>query len=56
MGTRKLVRENEVILISDYGFEWYNEDELIKSGLVENLEEDIESLKNEGFEEVENIR
>lgn len=54
MYTRKLVRDNEVILISDYGFEWYKDNKLVKAGLVENLEETIELLKDEGFVEVEN--
>lgn len=54
MYTRKLVRDNEVILISEYGFEWYKNNKLVKTGLVENLEEDIESLKDDGFEEVDN--
>lgn len=45
----RMTREDEVVLISDYGFEWYKDGELIKEGLVENLEEDLESLKNEGF-------
>lgn len=42
----------EVINISDYGFEWYIDNKLVRSGLVENLEEDIASLLKEGFEEV----
>lgn len=42
----------EVINISDYGFEWYVNNNLVRSGLVENLEEDINSLLNEGFTEV----
>lgn len=43
----------EVINISDYGFEWYKNNELIKSGLVENKDNDIEMLKEEGFTIVE---
>ena len=54
MYTRKLVRDNEVILISEYGFETYIDNKLVKTGLVENLEETIELLKDDGFEEVEN--
>ena len=42
----------EVINISDYGFEWYVDNNHVRSGLVENLEEDIQSLIDEGFEEV----
>ena len=53
MYTRCFERDDEVINISEYGFEWYKGDKLVRSGLVENLEDDIESLKNEGFEEVE---
>lgn len=53
MHTRKLVRDNEVTLISEYGFEMYIDNKLVRNGLVENLEEDIELLKNDGFVEVE---
>ena len=52
MYTRCFERGNETINISEYGFEWYVDNKVIRIGLVENLEEDIESLINEGFEEV----
>lgn len=62
MLTRCFERDNEVINISEYGFEWYVDDKLIfkwyvndkptRAGLVENLEENIKILKSEGFEEV----
>jgi hypothetical protein len=52
MYTRCFERGNEVINISEYGFEWYVDNKVVRTGLVENLEEDIESLINEGFEEV----
>lgn len=52
MATRCFERNNEVINISEYGFEWYVDNKMVRSGLVENLDEDIEALKNEGFEEV----
>lgn len=52
MVTRCFERDNEVINISEYGFEWYVNNKMVRSGLVENLDEDIEALKNEGFEEV----
>lgn len=52
MYTRCFERDNEVINISEYGFEWYVDNKVVKSGLVENLEETIELLMNEGFEEV----
>ena len=42
----------EVINISEYGFEWYIDNKHVRSGLVENIEEDIASLLEEGFEEV----
>ena len=42
----------EVINISDYGFEWYIDNKLIREGLVENAEETIEGLKELGFKEV----
>ena len=44
---------SEQINISEYGFEWFVDGELSRSGLVENLEETIEMLIDEGFEEVE---
>jgi len=43
----------EVINISDYGFEWYKDNQLVKNGLVESREEAIEALKEEGFVIVE---
>lgn len=51
MWTTCLEREetNEVINISDYGFEWYKDDKLVREGLVENKEEDIKLLIEEGF-------
>lgn len=52
MYTRCFERGNETINISEYGFEWYVDNKVVRIGLVENLEEDIESLINEGFEEV----
>ena len=45
-------RGNEIIKISEYGFKWYIGNKVVKTGVVENLEETIKSLKNEGFEEV----
>lgn len=55
MWTTCLEREEtrEVINISDYGFEWYKDDKLVKSGLVEDKEEDIKMLIEEGFSIVE---
>ena len=52
MATRCFERGNEVINISEYGFEWYVDNKMVRSGLVENLDETIEALKDEGFEEV----
>lgn len=52
MYTRCFERGNETINISEYGFEWYVDNELIRHGLVENIEEDIQLLIDEGFEEV----
>ena len=49
----KRAESNEVINISDYGFEWFKDNELVKTGLVENKEEDIEMLIEEGFVVVE---
>lgn len=42
----------EVINISDYGFEWYKDNKLVREGLVEDREKDIEGLKEIGFHEV----
>lgn len=52
MWTRCFERDNEIINISEYGFEWYVDNKVVRTGLVENLEEDIKSLIEEGFEEV----
>lgn len=45
-----LVRDNEEIHISPYGFEWYVDTELVREGLVEDLDADVEALQDEGFE------
>lgn len=42
----------EVINLSEYDFEWYVNNKLVRVGLVEDIDETIEFLKNEGFEEV----
>lgn len=58
MYTRTFEREYngkyEILNISEYGFEWYVNNELSRSGLVESdiLEETIEMLIDEGFVEV----
>lgn len=48
--TLRLERDNEVVLISPYDFEWYVDTEMVRAGLVEDLEADIEALQDEGFE------
>ena len=48
-----LERDNEVINISDYGFEWYVDNKLVRIGLVEDKEKDIQFLIEEGFSIVE---
>lgn len=48
--TLRLERDNEVILISPYGFEWYVDAERVLTGLVEDLEANVEALQDEGFE------
>lgn len=55
MWTTCLEREEtrEVINISDYGFEWYKDDKLVRTGLVEDKEKDIKMLIEEGFSIVE---
>ena len=46
--------DENIIKISEYGFEWYDRDgTLLKSGLVEGLDTTIEALKDEGFYIVE---
>ena len=56
MYTRCFERESregyEVINISEYGFEWYVNNKVVRTGLVDNLESDIESLKEIGFTEI----
>lgn len=56
MYTRCFERESregyEVINISEYGFEWYVNNKVVRTGLVDNLESDIESLEEIGFTEV----
>ena len=52
MYTRCFERENETINISEYGFEWYVDNKVVRTGLVEDIDSDIESLLNEGFIEV----
>lgn len=52
MYTRCFERCNETINISEYGFEWYVGNEVVRTGLVDKLDETIEMLIEEGFEEV----
>lgn len=53
MNTRTFERVDfekiEEVIISEYGFEWYENDELVKVGSVEDLEEDIAGLIDNGF-------
>lgn len=42
----------QVINISEYGFEFYMDNEFESAGLVEDLDEIIEMLLDEGWEEV----
>ena len=44
--------ETEVINISDYGFEWYKNNKLVREGLIEDAKKTIEELKELGFKEV----
>lgn len=58
MFTRVFEKENfdgriDTINISDYGFEYYEGDKLVRIGLVENLEETCEDLLNDDWVEVE---
>lgn len=52
MYTRTFERDNQIVKISDYGFEFYEDGELIRVGLVDGLEATIEILILEGFCEV----
>lgn len=52
MYTRCFERCNETINISEYGYELYVDDKVIQTGLVERLDETIEMLIEQGFEEV----
>jgi hypothetical protein len=52
MYTRCFERGNETINISEYGFELYVDDKVVKTGLVDGLDETVEMLIQEGFEEV----
>lgn len=52
MYTRVFERENETINLSEYGFEWYVDNKVVKTGLIEDLEETIVMLENEGFVEI----
>ena len=49
-----MTRESEIgfetIYIGDYGFEWWVNKDCARTGLVENLDEDIASLTEIGFE------
>lgn len=42
----------EVINISPYGFEWYVDNELIRTGLIDDINENVLLLLAEGFNEV----
>lgn len=43
----------EVVNLNQYYFEWYIDNQLVKEGLIDDMEEAIEILLNEGFQEVE---
>lgn len=45
-----LTKDNEVIFVGDYGFAWYRDGELIRTGLIENAEDSIGDLLEIGFE------
>ena len=52
MNTRVFERENETINLSEYGFEWYVDNKVVKTGLIEDIDETIALLENEGFVEI----
>ena len=52
MCTRVFERENEIINLSEYGFEWYVDHKVVKTGLIEDIDETIALLENEGFVEI----
>ena len=45
-----LTRGTEVIELSDYGFAWYRNGQLMRTGLIENAEDGIGDLIEIGFE------
>lgn len=52
MYTRTFVRDNEMVKISEYGFQTFVDNHPCRIGLVEDIETDIEILILEGFCEV----
>lgn len=56
MFTRVFERESvigiETINMSEYGFEYYIDNELERAGLVDGLDETVEMLLEDGFEEI----
>lgn len=49
----KRYETDETLYISDYSFEWFKGNKLVRVGLVINKKEDIEALIEEGFEVVD---
>lgn len=56
MFTRCFERESingiETINISEYGFEYYINDQLERTGLVDGYEETVTALLEDGYEEI----
>lgn len=48
-----LTRGTEMIELSDYGFAWYMDGQLVRTGLIENAEDGIGDLIEIGFEVAE---
>jgi hypothetical protein len=44
-----LTRDNEVIFVSEYGFAWYMDGELMRTGCIENAEDGLGDLEDAGF-------
>lgn len=45
-----LTRDDEIIFVSDYGFAWYVKGELLRTGCIENAEDNLGDLQDIGFE------
>lgn len=49
---RTFKRDSDRLEIGEYGFAWYVNEILVRSGLVENMDETISYLLDDGWEEI----